>query len=133
MTPVDSRTLSLNTFLQVARNSPPNAVLSVEGNQLTVLGEGSLGRRDVTWVDGPARAIRSFTDAVSREVSPFASQTIASRHGLNDESSKLLRGAAVEELVAEARTVQQHRDIELVMQGVADADRFRALGRRASE
>ncbi|MFD0669029.1 hypothetical protein ACT80S_15010 [Ramlibacter sp. MAHUQ-53] len=123
--------LTLNTFREVARECPPGAVLTVEGNQLTVLGKGSLSGRDVAMV-GPTLAIRSFRAVISEEISPFASQTITSRHGLADASSRL-EGHAVEALVAEAQAIQQQRDLELVMLGVADADRFRALGKRPTD
>lgn len=123
--------LTLNTFREVGRACPPGAVLTVEGDQLTVLGKGSLSGRDVAMV-GPTLAIHSFRAVISEEISPFASQAITSRHGLADASSRL-EGHHIEALVAEAQAVQRQRDLELVMQGVADAERFRALGKRQTD
>lgn len=127
-----SPALTLSTFLEVARKSPPDAVLTVEGNDLKVCGEGSLGHRNVAWVNGPALAVRHFRDALTREVSTFASQKITACHGLAGDSGTL-RGDAVDRLVTEARLIQRQHDIELVLQGVADAERFRALGNRQSD
>ncbi len=124
-----SQALTLSAFLEVARNSPPDAILSVEDDTLTVCGTGQLGHRSVAWVDGPALALRGFRDALTREVSPFASQKIASRHGFS-EANGALRGDAVDRLVTEARLIQQQRDLEVVLEGVAAAEQFRALGNR---